>query len=457
MPKEPRPIRGTRLSTKENPRSQSKAANAKTLGIFGVHELISLAGFCLVTTLFIASYFGRNVLSLFIFAPNDGWCLENEPGIGIHCFGDFGAVLASTAKGFDGFYAGESVVQSYPPLNFYIYKAFHILATISSYRISLVVFLIFLIAALLTPAMLSLTRSENSTVRNILISLGTLTFLPFIMTLDRGNSLGLAIPLLFVYLYPRNKLGEFKKTLVLILLVNLKPQFILLMFLEFRRITWQLKFQKLFLVTSSYLLLFLVGSPRNTFTNIISFLNAIRDYGNLDLSRQFPYNYSFGQGIYNIFSNAFGVKLSSSYTSTFALILSATSLSLFIWKKAVNTEEIRIVLLIPLIFLIPGLSFAYYSVILMVLVLNNKNIFTLEFPRSIGGQVTQKLFIGSLLLTILPLYIGNDLLGTGDNDLNAVQIFLPSAWVVTYMFMAVSATKAFLKELTRKPKAKSNP
>jgi hypothetical protein len=445
------------MSAKRSPSSQPRTESLQYLGIYRIHELISLAAFCLVTTIFIASYFGRNMLSLFIFSPNDGWCLDGQPGIGVHCFGDFGAVLASTINGFDGFYAADSVVRSYPPLNFFIYKSFYILATFSSYRISLIVFLVLLAAAILTPAVLSLLRSKGSVLKAILISLGSLTFLPFIMTFDRGNSLGLTIPLLFIYLFSSKKLGEVKKILILVLLVNIKPQFILLMFLQFRQITWKLKFQRLFFVSISYLLLFLIGSPQNALSNISNFLSALRNYGNFDFSRQFPYNYSFGQGIYNIFSSVFDVELSTSATSNFALVLSLLSLSLFTWKKVVDDENLRIVLLIPLIFLIPGLSFAYYSIILMVLVLNNKNLFTLKFPALIGGKITQTLFTGSLLLTILPIYLGNDFLGTGDNDLNAVQIFLPSAWVVTYVFINLSATKAILKMKMRKSKSPVNP
>ena len=353
--------------------------------------------------------------------------------------------MASTTNGFDGFYGTESVAQSYPPLNFYIYKAFYILAASSSYRLSLLIFLILLVAAVLTPVIIVLLRASNSVFNTILICLGSLTFLPSIMTIDRGNSLGLAIPLLFLYLFPSDKLSEIKKTVILMLLVNLKPQFILLMLLQFRQASWKLTFQKLFLVISSYLLLFLIGSPGNVIANLKNFINALRSYGNFDFSRQFPYNYSFGQGIHNIFSNLFDVKLSSSSTSNLALLLSLSSLAIFTRKKILEARDLRIVLLIPLIFLIPGLSFAYYSIVLMLLILNNSNLFTQKFPVSIGGKFTQTLFTGSCLLTILPIYLGNDLLGTGDNDLNAIQIFLPSAWVVTYACILVFVTKYFLR------------
>ena len=80
----------------------------------------------IVGCLFISSYFNVNILTLFINPSLDGGCFENQPGVGIHCFGDFGYGLTYVSNGFNGYW--ESPWSHYPPITFYVFSFFKLIA-----------------------------------------------------------------------------------------------------------------------------------------------------------------------------------------------------------------------------------------------------------------------------------------------------------------------------------------
>lgn len=412
--------------------------SARKLGKYGLPEVISISAFLLTLNLFISSYFGRNLLQLFIFHPSDGWCLNNQRGLGVHCFGDFGANLISASQGLDYFYGSNSLTRQYPPMNYYLYSFFHWLATNTSYKVSLLLFLMIMSAGILIPILFILRKAKLPAFKIVVITLGSFSLLPIIFTLDRGNSVGLAIPFLFFYIYQKESASKFKRLFLISILSNIKPHFALILLLRFRLRKWRESAEELIAVAASYALFFFIGSPANTVMNITNFFNAILNYGKIDLNQQYPYNYSFTQGVHNIATGIFQVQASQATTSLYANLLAVLVMILIVWKKENLGHPATAALLLPLIMLIPGLSYPYYSIVLIPILIAKTNIFDLHFPMEIGGKIMKLLFSSCLMLCILPLYIGNDMLGIATNSYNVFQILIPGAWVITYSFFVLS-------------------
>ena len=405
---------------------------------YRIPQIIMVAAFFLALSLLISSYFARNVLSLMIYVPNDGWCLNSQRGIGAHCFGDFGANIFSSGSGLDGFYGPGSLTRQYGPLNYFIFAFFRAISLILSYKISLIIYLLIMIFGLISPIVATMRQEKKSKFETYLVAFGSLSLLPVIMTIDRGNSVGLLVPFLFFYIFPRKELSRSKRLLLISTLSNIKPQLVLLILLRFRQKNWKASAEELGAVGISYFLLFFIGSPKHLLNNVIVFFHALLNYGTFDLDRQYPYNYSFAQGLHNIVSGVFGLSLSFKSTTEIALLLTALVLFSILFNRKSLSVEVAATLILPLLMLIPNLSYPYYSVVLMPLLISKKDHYSLEFPRIIGGRPTRALFSLSLMVSFLPIYIGNDMLGIANNSYNSVQIMLPGLWVLTYTFFVVS-------------------
>jgi hypothetical protein len=400
--------------------------------------VISLSVPLLASSLFISSYFGRNILSLFIFQPNDGWCLTGQRGIGNHCFGDYGVLVAFSGKGMDTVYAANSVTAQYPPLNYFIYSFFREISGASTYKIGLLLFLIILIGGMLLPIVVSFHRRGVETHKIVLVAIGSLSLLPVIMTIDRGNSVGLAIPLIFFYLFPYQHLGKFQRLLIVALLANLKPQFAILIFARFRFNKWKDTLEEVVAILISYAAFFLIGAPHHFLRNVGSFIRALTKYGNVDLNRQFPYNYSFAQGLHNIFHSILGVNLTLAECNVISTSFAVLILILILSKSRFFTIDESSALILPLIILIPTLTFGYYSIVLIPILLLSPGSLELKISDKNYAKIFKKAFITTLIISALPIYLGNDLIAIAGNELNSVQLVIPCMWVVTYLIFVIS-------------------
>ncbi len=417
--------------------TQKESASQRRKKLIAVPEIISISALFLAASLLVSSYFGKNIISLFIFSPNDGWCLNNQTGIGVHCFGDFGAPLTFSGHGLNGFYS-STVVSQYPPLNYYLFAIFRFIATHFTYRSSLALFLLIMLGGFLASFFNAMSRPHITKIEKFSYSVGLLSLLPIIMTLDRGNIIGYTLPLLFLYSSQNSHISKTRRILSVCLLVNLKPQFILLLIWKFRGNKWKEAVEEFVAIVLSYLFFFFVGAPKYFLQNIKIFVHSLLNYGNIDFNRQYPYNYSFAQGIHNFQSAFFGREIFPGLTSYEAILFSIVVLLCIIWNRKYLSSSLTIFLVIPLIFLIPTLSFAYYSLVLVPLVVSENNIFSLDFPKAVGGKMAKYTFIFCVLITILPIYLGNDMLGVARNPYNVIQILLPSLWAVTYAIFILS-------------------
>jgi len=398
----------------------------------------------IVGCVFISSYYNINILNIFINPSLDGGCYENQPGMGIHCFGDFGYTLSYVSNGFNGYW--ESPGSHYPPLTFYVFTFFKLIAQYSTYQLSLAVYLFLLITSCLFPAY-KFYKLKNTKKESLLFALTSLGLLPVIMTLDRGNLIGLCVPLVLYYITQLNSPKQKKKTQIFVFcfLVGLKPQFLLLTLINFGEKQRLNRIRELLFAGMSYLVLFLIGSPLHVFSNIELFIKGLLSYGAIDFDKLYSYNYTFAQGIHNLLL-LFNIHISPSATIGLSLLFSAIVLIVLALNyRTLSTYE-RAIYVVPLIFLVPSVSYAYYSVILLPLAFLSENTEASGFSRKLESRGLNSYVRAPFFLTITPLYIGGNWFGSVGNPYNLVQQAVPSIWFIYYLILILVLSESILKK-----------
>lgn len=387
----------------------------------------------IVGCLFISSYFNVNFLTIFINPSLDGGCYENQPGLGIHCFGDFGYSLSYVSNGFKGYW--ESPGSHYPPLTFYVFYFFKLIAQYSTYQLSLAVYLFALVASCLFPAY-RFYKLKNNKKESLLFALASIGLLPVIMTIDRGNLVGLCLPLLSYYLIQINSPKQKKKMQIFVycLLVGLKPQFFLLILINFGRKQRLDRIREILFAGMSYLVLFLIGSPLHILSNIELFLKGLQSYSAISFENLYSYNYTFAQGIHNLL-HLFNFHITSKLTIGLSILVAVIILVVYFLNHSRLTTYERIIFVVPLIFLIPSVSYAYYSIVLLPLAFLSENTKASYLNRKILSRSLVRMFTFPFFLTITPLYIGGDWFGSVSNPYNLIQQAVPSVWLIYYLIL----------------------
>ena len=180
-----------------------------TLGL-----VLSVLSFWILT-----SYYRVDVPASLFAGGNDGWCKPPTESIGIHCFGDFNERV--------GLPAGDpqkGLVET-SPIGPLITTIGNLLSSLTTPRIALVAFLILYTICVVSPiAVESRRRPRTEQLRlTLLLALGTY---PSIMVLDRGQSLALAIPLMYLYLRAVQHENFKLLTVSIVALSCIKPVFI---------------------------------------------------------------------------------------------------------------------------------------------------------------------------------------------------------------------------------------
>jgi hypothetical protein len=158
--------------------------------------------------------------------------VPNPIGFGVHTFGDFllGAVIASAN---DPFSRDLAQLHQAPPLAIYFIRAFtHFLP----YAAALAAFSICSAAAMLVPAMRGWTTMYRPAALIIAVTLTAMTA-PFVMVLDRGNTIGFLVPalLLFATAWRERKWNLMSAAIIFASLLKLYPIVLVVVLLSERR------------------------------------------------------------------------------------------------------------------------------------------------------------------------------------------------------------------------------
>jgi hypothetical protein len=325
----------------------------------------------LLTMVIAASYFGLRPMEMLSFKSADEWCDQVTSGIGNHCFSDYQTPMVA-AESNNPWTLGNS----FTPTAMLPHVFFNLIRnSFIGPEWSLYIYLILGTAAISFPlfhALKKLTFIARATfaIAGSVFSVGSLN------GLDRGTSAIFAIP--FLYLAARNYLLNNPK-LVLIwssLASFIRPQFIVIAFLLLALSAYKHFFSSILIFISSIFLGFMVW-PGDRKLHFASWLNMISGYDQYAPSTtNWPINLSAGKSLSRIFlyfdtkfpSYEIFNSLNSWTLNNFKTIGILVGISVFILiavlgKRISKSIVVVIALLAPV--LIPGVSWAYYLLVLV--------------------------------------------------------------------------------------------
>ena len=177
------------------------------------------------------SYYNIDIAASIVFKGNDGWCSIPVESIGVHCFGDW-----NERVGID--YNDRSINLPWhnnlelSPIGPFLTKIGNIATMLIGPKLTLVAVILLYTLMILSPLIfrvLELQRKNGRSKKDadlytFLAILSPLTSLPYLSTIDRLNSIAIAVPLLYFFL--RYCIQENPKKIIpiIVLLSCIKPQ-----------------------------------------------------------------------------------------------------------------------------------------------------------------------------------------------------------------------------------------
>ena len=364
---------------------------------------------------YINSYYGYSQTQTSVFKVDDSWCTKKTIGIGEHCFGDFTGGLHFN---FDHPWLTDSAL-SYPPLSTLYFKVFALI----DFRIhqeNAALYLHFLVLTIcLAIPILHLSIVEFASTKKFRIILLTALFANNIVLIeiDRSNNIVLIFPLLYFFYLKLLKHDYSQASIFLILMILLRPQFILLSLFFLLRKKYRIFFTNTLFSAAILLLSFLLFPWKYLKTNIFSWAENTISYGqSTDLPMLYPTNWSFLNFYYLVktlvlgkfpleFSDHSGV-VSGPKEGLIVLILymGLTFAGLKYISNKINDFTL-LTLILPLILLVPGVTYSYYLIFLLIPIIFVATLLgNQDFAVSQSGYSDQVIsFTKMILSTKIPL------------------------------------------------------
>jgi len=327
-------------------------------------------------------YYNQPITFTYSFYAEDGWCDADSEGVGVHCFGDFRFPLLLSQQ--------ESVWQneypnphSYTGLGMIPYAIADAAITITGApRLVLFGWLLVLGVCLLIPALWVGARAspgDGSWTRWLLpLALIGVVTQPFLMTMDRGNTVGHAVPWLLVFVLFLNRNPMWVAPLAVIGAAAVRPQFALiaiafLAFAQYRRFIVSAVG-----VVASNLLAFAFW-PGGFVANLTGWLENASNYQrDSPVADNFPTNLSFAHAVTipsRVLERLPGplAEIGRAITSSIesqpawpgALLLLATLITFVVLRR-----RLPLLIVVPVSLalpaLVPAVSYAYYGVFALV-------------------------------------------------------------------------------------------
>jgi hypothetical protein len=256
----------------------------------------------------LSSYFKIDVPGTLMYKGDDGWCRPNIEGIGVHCFGDFNERLSPSR--YDEWTVYPNNLET-TPIGPFITSLANLAATLTSPRLTLILFYILSIAILSYP-FVNASKSWYWPVRLLVVGLFGLASYPTLVLLDRLNYLVFAVPVLYI-LFKKMLVGNMESYIIPILILTaIKPQFGILSLIYFFRKKYIL-FTKVLLMQFLTLFTLIVGAGLGDLRRLYEYVRVLGGYGAFiwDVTTLNPPNAAFTKILY-LFLSETNVVLQSS-------------------------------------------------------------------------------------------------------------------------------------------------
>ena len=362
----------------------------------------------------VTSYFGKLNSLIFSFLVNDelGYCKARTQGFGMHCFSDYYINLNASVTERPWIHGGV-----YPPTASAMFKTLGFLGRLTSDRLVLAAFL-FLLALCLTFPIWHLAFRRKYISSNtfwVLLPISIVSACA-LHTLDRGNSVGLIVPFIYLLVLSILEKRELATGLNILVLIHMKQQFSLLLLIVL--VAYGIRpFVKWTLLSGVTFLSSFLFYPHHLKANIVEFIRANMDvggndsimYGSVNYVRiSFPNNFSLILDFLGI--NGVQIKL------FYAFYILLISLILICHKKFKSNRVYFLILILPLV--MPKITWPYYYIVLLPLLIillagivepsfrENKLFSFIKdqfFSSKVLSYISTALLIGSMVPLPIPL------------------------------------------------------
>lgn len=402
--------------------------------------LVFLQASSLLASLMLSSYGEFRPTEHLSFYVSDGWCDPAEAGVGEHCFGDFAfpkQLMSENSVLNNSF----GITHPYFPSTTALHRLFEFPS--SSDQVDLLLYLVVLALGGLIPALLLGNRLGTFS-QKVLAFLGLgLLSLPFLIAIDRGNSVMMAVGL--AALAVQASRADNARTFVLwaIAASLVRPQFLLLVVIgpvsnglrsAARVVTGFLFVQTVFFILTP-------GYRINDWPLLIDKLQEFSRSSPVD--RPYVVNLSFGRSLYLLGEwFGFGDAVASLFRAEVVPMILTLMVGLLGALLAYHCREevfsVSIILWTALLMILPSVSYSYYlgiTVICALVLLDGYE----DSARDLGPLLGVTVGTG-LLASLVPFPFLYDSTGMSYGTTLAGVLWLLVFVIALFKAVAVSRT-----------------
>lgn len=307
-----------------------------------------------------SGYFGNHPSSIYSGNISDGWCDPASQGIGSHCFGDFYYPIATSLLDDPW----NSTANPNPPLTQFIYRLFSYFS--DDGRLGLAMYLVICLLSVAFPFFYTYRKNRRRSLNVTLFFAITISSAPFLIAFDRGAMvMALFTPIFLLFIYYKN--NDVRNThILLVVLVLLKPQLAILSLIfikdqKFKELIKAILFQTVAIFLS--FLLYYKSFP----SSIISYANQVIDYqAYVPWGSLYPANLS-ASNVFGIPFHFFGIEGKISFLRiAVTILLTALMIRYIYFSRFRSGDAETFVILTFSTVVLPGVSFSYYSLLLIL-------------------------------------------------------------------------------------------
>lgn len=368
--------------------------------------LMGFLGLSLVVAWVLGSYFRLDVAAMISFRGNDGACSLPREGVGLHCWGDFAAIrfsaLTSPPQGPEAVYPISSRILRIP---------FFAISSIGGFQASLFAFVIASAACVISPLVWAVQHTPWA-LKFVVVTAAGVATAPFLMVVDRGNVLGLIVPMLFLSLLGLVSEKPWIVTIAVVVAASVKPQFALLSVVLLALRHWRPAMTALggsiAIVVVPYLVL-----GGKSLQGISDWLDAARGWsGTQPLSVGSPGNISLPRALYLVVHSGpwrdaplLSTVTDSTYTATCWALL-AVIVSILVYSGRHLPPLALGVCFLTISSLALPLTFAYYAVFMIPVIAIIFRLGLDDWPaKTLWDRVVPVLLSAALVLGLSPLLV----------------------------------------------------